>query len=214
MSPTGTTARMLPRVGIALLAANFLGVLAYLSAIGSWRTPWGDVLSSMLLAGSYGAVGALIATRRPRVPIGWLLLGCGVLWSVGLWDAWPLHIVDTGGRLTGFAAFVADDNWLPWPLVAVPAIQLPLLLLPDGRLRSPRWRPVAVAAVIAMVVASLGLMLDPGPVDSFPMLHHPGIRTLKPLFVGMVVAAAVVLFLVAVIALVGLVREYRRAQGV
>jgi hypothetical protein len=214
MSSSRTTARALRRVGIALLAADFVGVTVYSFAVGAWQAHGGELVSSMVLGGTYGAVGALIATRRPEVPIGWLLLGCGVLWSVGLWTVWPEHIADTGGRLTGLAAFIADDNWLPWPLVAVPAIQLPLLLLPDGRLRSPRWRPAAIVAVGSMAVASLSLMLNPGSVDGFPTLHHPGIQSLHPLLVGTVIAAAVALFAVAVIGLAGLVREYRSAHGV
>ncbi|HET7311585.1 MAG TPA: hypothetical protein VFJ17_09690 [Mycobacteriales bacterium] len=213
MVPTGTAARALRAAGIAVLVANLLGVTVYAFAAHTWSGHGGAGLaSSVILAGAYGVVGVLIASRRPDVPIGWLLLFCGALWSVGLWNVWPQHIVDTGGRLTGFAAVVADDQWLPWPIVAVPAIQLPLLLLPDGRLRSRRWRPVAMTAIAAMVVATLSLMLMPGQTDSFPQVHHPGIPGSRAVLSATLVVAAVILVAVAVFGLVGLVREYRRAR--
>ena len=213
MGSTGATARALRAAGMALLALNMLGVTVYAFAANTWTGNGGAGLaSSVILAGAYGAVGAVIVSRRPEVPIGWLLLLCGVLWSAGLWNVWPQHIVDTGGRLHGFAAFVADDQWIPWPVVAVPAIQLPLLLLPDGRLRSPRWRPVMATAITAMVVATLSLMLTPGRVESFPQLHHPGIPGSRPVLVATLIVAAAVLVLIAFVGLGGLVREYRRAR--
>lgn len=213
MSPTGTSARVLRGAGIALLALNVLGVTVYAFAADTWSGHGGAGLaSSMILAGTYGAVGALIASRRPQVPIGWLLLFCGVLWSAGLWNVWPQHIVDSGGRLTGLAAFVADDQWIPWPLVAVPAIQLPLLLLPDGRLRSERWRPVAKTTIAAMVVATLSLMLMPGQTESFPQVHHPGIPGSRAVLTVTLIVAALILILVAIVGLVGLVREYRGSR--
>ncbi len=213
MLPTGATARVLRALGIALLGLNIVGVTVYAVAASTWTGKSGPGLaSSLILAGVYGVVGAVIVSRRADVPIGWLLLFCGVLWSAGLWNVWPQHIVDSGGRLHGLAAFVADDQWLPWPIVAVPAIQLPLLLLPDGRLRSPRWRPVAKAAIAAMVVATLSLMLMPGQSESFPQVHHPGIPGSRSALTATLVVAAVALMVVAVIGLGGLVREYRRAK--
>lgn len=213
MVPTGVGARVLRVAGIALLLLNILGVTVYAFVADTWTGHGGPGLaSSVVLAGSYGAVGAAIVSRRPNVPIGWLLLLCGVLWSAGLWNVWPQHIVDTGGRLHGLAAFIADDQWIPWPLVAVPAIQLPLLLLPDGRLRSPRWRPAMRVAIGAMAVATLSLMLMPGQSESFPQVHHPGIPGSRQVLTVTLVVAAAALMLVAAIALIGLVREYRRAR--
>jgi hypothetical protein len=51
-------------------------------------------------------------------------------------------------------------------LVLTLAITLPLLLLPDGRLRSPRWRPVLVAAVAGTAVEVVGWCLDPAPMTN------------------------------------------------
>jgi hypothetical protein len=216
---TGTSAgwRALRWFLSVLLAFDVVGPLVYVALVHGWHDGVGDDIGSALLLGlSYGIVGLLIASRRPQVPIGWLLLGTGALWSQGAWTVWPRHIAATGGHLDGLAAFVADSNWVPWPVVAVPAIQLTLLLLPDGRLRSPRWRPVAAVTITAMVVATLALMLTPGNnADAgFPQVHHPGIVALKPALVAAIIAAAIALFVVTVANFVGLFREYRRADDV
>jgi hypothetical protein len=50
-----------------------------------------------------------------------------------------------------------------WAIGLTLAVTLPLLLLPDGRLRSPRWRLVAVAAVAATAGQVVGNCLDPAP---------------------------------------------------
>ena len=138
------------------------------------------------------------------------------MWSQGAWTVWPRHIAATGGHIDGFAAFVADANWLPWPVVAVPAIQLTLLLLPDGRLRSPRWRPVAAITVAAMVIATLSLQLTPATNDEagFPQVHHPGVESWKPFLVVAIVTAGITLFLVTLANFIGLFLEYRRADDV
>ncbi len=47
------------------------------------------------------------------------------------------------------------------------------LLFPDGRLRSPRWRPELLLAGIAPVTAAIGFALDPGPLTEFRVVENP-----------------------------------------
>lgn len=105
-------------------------------------------------------VGGLIASQRPRNPIGWIYL-------IGL------TLVSFGGtgnvsQQYGYYALVTRPGSLPapdWMVWAGSASLLPgffavlffsLLLFPDGRLPSPRWRPVATAAVAAVVLLGIG----------------------------------------------------------
>jgi hypothetical protein len=191
-------------IGYALSVSHVSGHAALGLAGNAW------------LSLSFMVVGLLLALRRPKLPIGWLLLLAGVSWSSGCLTVWPHHLVDTGQSIPTAAAVVAsaDTQWA-WPLAVVPAIQLPLLLLPDGRLRSPRWRPVATAALVAMIVAAGALALDPAKLPGYNGLANPmGIRGAGAILEPTVGVAAIVLLAIAVIGVVGLVREYRRSAGV
>jgi signal transduction histidine kinase len=91
------------------------------------------------------AVGALIATRRPRNPIGWIL----VLGSLSLAPvlaaspyAWVALRAHPGSLPGGSWAALLSSLWpafFAWPLAVA-------FVFPDGRLPSPRWRPYALFA--------------------------------------------------------------------
>jgi hypothetical protein len=123
-----------------------------------------DAPAFLLATMSAVTVGALLAGRRPRHPVGWLLLGLGL----------PVVV---SGVATGYANYglMARTGALPaadWAalyhgvsvLFALTCLQLVLLLTPTGSLPSPRWRwwaRVAVGAAAAALVSSLLLPLDP-----------------------------------------------------
>jgi len=116
--------------------------------IGSHRTiPWDTALYPVM----FGLPGALIASRVPLNPIGWLMLFVAAEFAattVGV--QWLTAGIDTAA------------NWWAWWVgrgggaLLVPATLLLLLLLPDGRLPSPRWRGPA-AAVLGLQVGVMGV---------------------------------------------------------
>jgi hypothetical protein len=124
-----------------------------------------------LLPIPFAAVGALIAARRPVHRIGWLLLG-GSLAIASAQFAWSYvsNSVSSGVALPGSAVVGWVGNWIPWPALA--ALALLLLLFPDGRLPSPRWRPVAWAMVAWCAVIMAFLALYPGLISA-PELDNP-----------------------------------------
>jgi two-component system NarL family sensor kinase len=76
------------------------------------------------------------------------------------------------------------------PAIAL-GVTLPALLVPDGRLRSPRWRVVAATAVAGPAMFVVGVFLIPGPTSDTPVpfdnpLGQSGL--LGQLAKGMVVA--------------------------
>jgi len=95
-----------------------------------------------LLGVGYPAVGALIAGRHPRNPCGWILITIGFLQSVSnagySYGAFATDVVTLGGA----QAATWFSNWVWFPSLGLLATFL-LLLFPDGRLPSGRWRPVA-----------------------------------------------------------------------
>src|SRR5829696_9078859 len=95
------------------------------------------------------------------------------------------------GRLTETAAWFSSWSWTLW--VYVPTSFL-LLLFPDGRLPSPRWRPVAWCAAIGLIGFVAGTALQPGPLGDFPKITNPyGVDSpiLEPVaLAGVILAAA------------------------
>ncbi len=168
-------------------------------------------------------VGALIASRRPRNPIGWLYLGALTLISFGgsgnVSDQYVYYAVVTRpGSLPA-------PEWVAWAglVVLTPAfvtlIFFSLLLFPDGRLPSSRWRPVAVAAVVAAVVLTLETALAPGPLRAASVaLDNPVRIDVPAAFVRLtaipltLLAALIVVVLVASVAAIFL--RFRAATGV
>jgi len=76
-------------------------------------------------------------------------------------------------------ALVANPGSLPggevmlwvylWAFVAtMPVATFMLLLFPDGRLPSPRWRPVAWLAAVGMTGVALHSAFAPGRIADFP----------------------------------------------
>ena len=123
-----------------------------------------DIPAFVLATLSATTVGALLASRRPRHPVGWLLLGLGL----------PVAL---SGVATGYANYglMARPGSLPaadWAalyhgvsiLAALAALQFVLLLTPTGSLPSPRWRwwaRVAGGAALLALGTSLLLPFDP-----------------------------------------------------
>lgn len=127
-------------------------------------------LAYVLIAGT---VGALVASRQPRNPIGWIL--CGLT----LWAG-----VDAAVR--GVAEYLlADDRSHPWgertawmgswsfvPFIFVPATFL-LVLFPDGRLPSRRFWPIPWAAGAVICFWIFTTAVDPGPLPNFGSVANP-----------------------------------------
>ncbi|MBA2782908.1 MAG: hypothetical protein H0T74_08310 [Rubrobacteraceae bacterium] len=118
-------------------------------------------------------VGALIASRRPRNAIGWILLADGLLWMfLGMTDYYAVYGVARPGSVP-FPVGVAGINNFMW----VPAVGLlgtyVFLLFPDGMLPSGRWRPLAWLSGLVIVLLCIGVGLAPGPLQNLGGIRNP-----------------------------------------
>jgi hypothetical protein len=184
---------------------------------GSVRT----FLSSgeLLFAVGFGAVGWLLARRRPANVIGWSFALGGFVWGAGaLGEAWVELALHGHVEITTFVRMLATHNVFGW-IVSMPlSVQLPLLFLPDGRLLSRRWRPAVWAVVAGVIVGTIGFSTLPGVIEGTdPNLHltNPlGLTRLQPLPKAMALTGAGLLLLGMAAGAVALIVRFRRATGV
>ncbi len=120
------------------------------------------------------AVGWLIASRLPRHPIGWLLLGVsGLFLFAVLAGAAGNALAETQPGLAAWLLWYARDDDLSW--IWLPALGLMfihvLLRFPDGRLPSPRWRWFS-RLTIGLLAAGVALIAM-GAGDVAPGLRNP-----------------------------------------
>jgi GAF domain-containing protein len=156
-------------------------------------------------------MGALIVSRFPRHPIGWLLAAGGSATSLSLaLEAVSLWMTDhdgpgsvAAGRTLGWLSLLTNASFTITTLTAI------FLIAPDGRLPSRRWRGVLGAAVAGYLLYVAGvLVVDPQEIRLFEDQDH-GTVTEVLVTVGVLLTA---LSLLA--SLVSLVLRMRRATGV
>ena len=162
-------------------------------------------------------IGALVASRRPRHPVGWLLLAMGLALTLsGAGGGYKWYgLVARPGTLPAASYLVGFSNGLN--IVSISCAGFVLLLTPTGSLPSRRWRwwaRVAAAAAAVFVAASV---VDPMPVyPEYPGIGNPfGVPALaEPPLDAVIPAAGVVVLVALVVAAGSLVGRFRRARGV
>jgi len=103
-------------------------------------------------------MGALIVSRYPRQPLGWLLCTASLLSVTLAADAYSLWVLDGDGPGSTYWAHVAAwaSPLLGWP--AFTALILVFLIAPDGHLPSPRWRWAVWVTVAGLCLHTIGTL--------------------------------------------------------
>ena len=156
-------------------------------------------------------MGALVVSRYPRHPIGWLLSVIGITTSVSLLaESYSIWVVDEGGPGPGWAGDLA--GWVAALLggpVALSGLAVMFLLAPDGHFLSRRWRYVGAAAVLGLLLFVAGLASE-APADVAGRGNRENVGAVAVIFssVGVVAIA------IALLSSVGcMVVRLRRAEG-
>jgi two-component system, NarL family, sensor kinase len=159
--------------------------------------------------------GAVIISRRPANPVGWILVAIGLSSGLsGLLAEYGLYVLVTDPGAVPAGTFAL---WLGRPLYGADfcLVVLLLFLFPTGRVPSRRWRP----AVWVTLAASLALMsqgaLSPGRLGyDFDLPDNPiGLYGAQDTLNLVSNLALVVLLVLAVCGLVSLQVRYRHSQG-
>ena len=165
----------------------------------------------------YVTIGALIASRTERNPIGWLLMMIGVGFLLGgFTDEYLRYALPRGPDDRPFTLFSAWlTNWV-FSIVAFP-IPWILLLFPDGRLPTRRWKPIGIAIAVLEGILLLGLILNPGPIDADfpgPLPRNPtGVPALQGVLDPILALGGLALLAVGFSTIGALVFRYRRSFG-
>jgi hypothetical protein len=144
----------------------------------SWGAPlpdsWGFRGYHIIHAIGFTAVGAIVARRRRANAIGWLLLAAGVVAALGAFglEYGIYTIVGEGNALPGGPVGAWLGSWI-WVLYVAGILPFVLLLFPDGRLLSRRWRLVGWAAILSVVVTSAVMAFKPGPLQEAAYTDNP-----------------------------------------
>jgi hypothetical protein len=199
----------------ALCLALFAAVVLLVHAGEPSRLPVQTFVLAQFLA--FVSVGAVLSSRRPENPIGWLF--CVVALSNLLWAfAWQYAVfalVTKPGSLPGGGIMAwLGTGWLAntgWGLMV---IFVPLLF-PTGKLPSPRWRPVAWLGASLLASSIVVFAFRPGPISSEgPSVSNPlGIEGAAGAIHLADTATSLCSVPVMIAAVASVIVRFRRARG-
>jgi hypothetical protein len=166
---------------------------------------------------TFSAVGALVASRRPKNPIGWIFCAVAltnVIWALALEYTLYAFVFHHGHLPSGDLAAWLVTGWissLGWALM----LTFVPLLFPTGRLLSPRWRLIAYLAAFMCALQVFAVAFKPGAVDSsLPHIQNPlGLRSAAGLFAVLDRVGSLLVFLTVLVCVGSLVLRFLRARG-
>ena len=196
-------------------AAGLLVTLAIYRPLTAAVLVEGAVYAFFFVLG-FATVGLVLALRRPENPIGWLYLAAGLAWAYTIpVQPWIDQLVREHRPLPLVPQLVAATGDLSWAPAIAFGVTLPALLLPNGHLRSRRWRPVVITSVTGLVLVMVAGPLSPGPLEEMGVDNPLGLA-------GPAGNVAAVLTIVGVVlhwlslppAAVCVVLQFRSSRGV
>jgi hypothetical protein len=166
----------------------------------------------------YATVGLVLTLRRPANPIGWLYAASALVWSTLIpLGPWVDQLIREQRPLPLLAQLHAIAEVTLWAPAIALGITPPALLVPDGRLRSPRWRVAVTTAIAGPVLFVVGAVLIPGPTTDMPVtfenpLGQPGLG--GEVAKGAAVAGLALHGLSLLAALLCVILRFRSSRGV
>ncbi|HEU0026235.1 MAG TPA: hypothetical protein VFQ25_03895 [Ktedonobacterales bacterium] len=205
--------------GIWIIALVLNAPDLYFLQVNPGSDPLAINLTGVLVFMAFATVGALLASRRPRNAVGWLLLSAGlfaIAGGLGI-DYAVYGLVARPGALPEAALAGALGNMLR-SAGFDPIVTFLLLLFPTGRLPSPRWRWLAWATAIVIIVAigsqSLGANLSTGSEQLASIANPVGVIPADVADVLQTIFGFFLTFACIIGCCASVVVRYRRAGGV
>src|SRR6266516_1611427 len=194
---------------IALMAGVM--ILAYVDrhALPAGLTNWNfTYVSTGAVNMAVPVVGFVLASRRPANRMGWLFLAAGLALALsGFTDPYVLHALRVApGSLPAGRLVAWLDNWVY--VIQSAMLAFLLLLFPNGRLRSRRWRPAAW--FVAGVYTSVGLAFI---IRATRFWAHPFHAFPDGLYPWVLIAILILLPVTYVISVVAVVVRFALSSG-
>ncbi len=169
---------------------------------------WGVLFVMLSLA--YPTVGAVVASRRPKNPIGWILCAVGLVlgfqtfaagyadfgllaWSNPVPGAEDYALLMRPSPLPGARYMAWLASWVAVPVVTVATVLLLLfpegrlpsgMLMPEGRLPVRSWRVVVWMAALGSAMVAAGVATRQGQIDALGPSLWAHVRIENPLAVS------------------------------
>jgi hypothetical protein len=163
---------------------------------------------------TFPLVGALIASKRPNNPVGWICLAVGIIWMImPISSSYGVYGLVVRPSSVPFPAAIGSlGEWMWAPAVGLFGIYL-ILLFPDGRLPSRRWRPIAWLSGAVIVLVSAGFILSPGPMDGLGGVRNPFGLEKYPWLADATLGVMVLLPLCILVSAISLVLRFLHSEG-
>ena len=167
-----------------------------------------DALFSLTFL-TYAVVGALVASRRPRNPVGWLFCAVGLYFAGS--EALYSYARDPSDP-PGVVAVAWLHTWTSEPAAVV--VVLLVLLFPTGHFLTRRWRLAGIGAVAASAVWAAALAFDPGPLRRVETISNPlGIDGAGAVLDPIATLGPLILLSCIFLAIVGAIVRFRRSRA-
>lgn len=175
------------------------------------------IVAIAILVVTFAVVGALVASHRPRNPIGWIFCAAAVLQGLSLsgYEYATYALVTRPGSLPLGAEVSWLAQWIWAPGLGLILVFLPLLF-PNGRPPTPRWRVVAWLGGLSICMIFLPAMVILWPERGVALVQPEGAAeegTSHLLFLVVEFAGFPLMLLAGLGAVVSLFVRFRRARG-
>jgi signal transduction histidine kinase len=207
----GSLARAIAMVSIIIAITSVVIAVQRAVISGDFRTIVSHQTLTPFITIGFAVIGALVSTRHPHNPIGWIFLTVGLLYAftalaaafMAYGPAFPLH---------DWAYWFGSWLWLPGTILPATFV---LLVFPDGHLPSPGWRFVAWSAALGLALTVLYVMFYPGPLASWGLEANPfGIPEAAPILDKLIPFAGAFLAVGVIGSLAAYSVRYRRSTGI
>ncbi|HVL82075.1 MAG TPA: hypothetical protein VM840_10855 [Actinomycetota bacterium] len=199
----------------ALVIAVVNGSRVNSLGLTEWDSEQTVSLASVIWASSVTSVslvGAVIAARHPRNPIGWIFCAVGTALPTGL----AIQTYATLAQHTAAPQLPVPLIWVGAQIVfpAFTLVPLTLLLFPDGRPPSRRWRPLLWLALANAALGTIALGFMPGEFPGVVGVRNPyGIERARPVLQVIDGGIGFIVLGITLASAASIVPRIRRARG-